>query len=140
MKKPKRMADDFRLQAILIHSHPSRTSEDSKLPPGFKAGMRALSQTLPGKKRDKDKDAWEAESNWRRNMSFLAGVYALIPSGDAVLKLEAEKLLLKMFGKGFSKNRVERFGPPAERRRIRKDGEAAWRLVKKLRKRFGLSD
>jgi hypothetical protein len=42
-----------------------------------------------------------------------------------------------MFGKGFSNNKLERFNA-AERRRIRKDGDAAWRLVKKLRKRFGL--
>jgi hypothetical protein len=137
--KTKRVSDSFRLKAILIHAQPLRSGDDGELRPEFRAGMRALSQTLPGQKRDKQKDAWEGESNWHRNLSFLGGVYTLIPPGDSVLKLEAEKLLLKMFGKGFPKNKLERFST-AERRRIRKDGDAAWRLVKKLRKRFGLPD
>jgi hypothetical protein len=99
--------------------------------------MRALSQTLPGQKRDKQKDVWEAESNWHRNLAFMGGVHALIPPDDSTLRHEAEKLLVKMFGKGYPNNKLERF-TTAERRRIRKDGDAAWRFVEKLRKRLGL--
>ena len=137
--KTKPMSDSFRVKLILIHAQPPRSGDDGELRPDLRAGMRALAQTLPGHERDKHKDAWEGESNWHRNMAFLGGVYALIPPGDSVLKHEAEKLLLKMFGKGFAKNKLERFNA-AERRRIRKDGDAAWRLVKKLRRRFGLPD
>jgi hypothetical protein len=137
MKTTKRTADDFRLKAIFIHFQPIRRGYDRELPPGFRAGIRALAQTLPGQKRDKQKDAWEAERNWNRNLSFMAGVYTLIPPDDSVLKIEAERLLLKMFGKGFPKNKdkLERFNT-AERRRIRKDGDAAWRLIEKIRRRL----
>jgi hypothetical protein len=137
--KPRRTSDAFRLKAILIHSQPPQKGDDADLPLSLRAGMRALAQTPPGQKRDKQKDAWEAESNWHRNMSFLAGVYALIPPNDSVLKHEAETLLLKMFGRGFAKNKLERFNT-AEGRRIRKHGDATWRLVKKVRRQFGLRD
>jgi hypothetical protein len=139
MKTRKRINDDFRLKAIFIHFQPKRSDDDRELPPGFRGGLRGLAQTPPGQKRDKQRDAWEAERNWYRNLGFMAGVYTLIPPDDSVLKHEAEKLLLKMFGKGFPKNKLERFNT-AGRRRIRKDGDAAWRLVEKLRKRFGLAD
>ena len=56
-----------------------------------------------------------------------------------MLQTEAEKLLLSMFGKGFSADRLTRFNS-AERKRIKKQGDAAWRLVKKLRKHYGLPD
>jgi len=137
MKKTKRFADDFRLTSIFIHFQPKRIRDDSELTPEYRGGMIGLSMTPAGQKRDKEKDAWEGESNWHRNLSFMAGVYTLIPPNDSVLKHEAEKLLLKMFGSGFSRDKLKRFNV-SERRRIRKDGDAAWRLVEKLRKRLGL--
>jgi hypothetical protein len=101
--------------------------------------MIGLMQTLPGQKRDKQRDAYNAEQEWERNLAFACGLYALIPSGNSVLKTEAEKLLLSMFGRGFSADRLTRFNA-AERKRIKKSGLAAWRLVGKLRKHYGLPD
>lgn len=137
--KTKPMSDDLRVRLILIGAQPRRSGAHSKLRPDLKAGLRGLLQTPPGQKRDKKKDYWEAESNWHRNLAFLGGVYALIPTDETVLKHDAEKLLVRMFGKGIPNNRPDRFNT-AERRRIRKDGDAAWRLVRRLRRHFGLPD
>ena len=99
--------------------------------------MIGLSQTPPGQPRNKERDAYQAERDWEHNLAFVAGLYSLIPPNSSVLRTEAENLLLKMFGKGFSADRLARFNT-AERRRIKRNGEAAWRLVKKLRKHYGL--
>ena len=99
--------------------------------------MIGLMATPPGKKRNKTDDAYNAEREWQRNLAFVCGLHTLIPPENSVLKVEAEQLLLSMFGKGFSADRLARFNT-AERRRIAKDGKAAWRLVKKLRKHYGL--
>jgi hypothetical protein len=97
----------------------------------------ALTKTLPGQKRNKEQDADIAEQKWERNLAFVCGLHTLIPPDNSVLKVEAEKLLLSMFHKGFSANKLTRFNT-AERKRIKKHGAAAWRLAKKLRKHYGL--
>lgn len=130
--RPPIIDDDFTLQSIFIHFRP-RPSGGYSSGKTHRAVMQAMLQTPAGQKRNKEQDAYIAEHNWRRNLSFVAGLYTLIPENDSVLKTEAKKLLLKMFGKGFAKDRLTRFNT-AERRRIRKTGEEAWRLVKKLRK------
>jgi hypothetical protein len=99
--------------------------------------MIGLMSTPPGQKRNKEMDAYYSERDWERNLSFVCGLHALIPPGNSVLKAEAEKLLLSMFGKGFSPNKLTRLNA-AERKRIKESGEAAWRLVKKLRRHYGL--
>lgn len=99
--------------------------------------MIGLMSTPPGQKRNKENDAYNAERNWQLNLAFVSGLYTMIPPENSVLKVEAEKLLLSMFGRGFSADRLARFNS-AERRRIKKNGAAAWRLVRKLRKHYGL--
>ena len=100
--------------------------------------MIGLMSTPSGSERSKERDAYNAEREWERNLAFVSALYTLVPADNSVLKVETEKLLLSMFGKGFSADRLTRFNT-AERRRIKKTGDAAWRLVKKLRKRYGLS-
>jgi hypothetical protein len=133
-KKPAKNA--IRLAAIFIHFQPERTIDYSALGPGFKAGMIALSSTPPGKVRNKEDDAYNTEREWTKNLSFVSAICELIPDGT-ILKAEAESLLLKMFGKGFSADRLQRFGT-AERHRTRASSRAAWRLLKKVRKYYGL--
>jgi len=138
MKKKSLKLPD-RLGAILIHFQPHNGQNFASLKPEFQGLMVGLMATLPGQQRNKERDAYNAERDWQRNLSFVAGLYTLIPPNNSVLKAEAEKLLLSMFGKGFAADRVKRFNA-AERKRIRKSGDAAWRLVKKLRKHYGLPD
>jgi hypothetical protein len=133
------MTNKDRLDAIFIHFQPMKSDGYSSLTPEFQGMMRGLMQTLPGRSRNKQNDAYNAERDWHSNLSFVAGLYTLIPQDNSVLKAEAEKLLLKMFGKGFSADRLARFNA-GERKRIKKNGDAAWRLVRKLRKHYGLSD
>jgi len=128
-----------RLDAIFIHFQPMKSGGFGSLKPEFQGLMRGLMQTRPGQSRNKKQDAHNAERDWHCNLSFVAGVYTLIPQENSVLKAEAEKLLLNMFGRGFSADRLARFNA-AERKRIKKNGDAAWRLVKKLRKHYGLPD
>jgi len=103
------------------------------------ATSRGLSQTPPGQPRNKERDAYQAERDWEHNLAFVAGLFRLIPPDNSVLKTEAENLLLRMSGRGFSADRLARFNT-AEQKRIKKNCEAAWRLVKKLRKHYGLPD
>ncbi len=132
--KTKTRDNKLTLDAILIHFQPMKSSS---LTPEHLGARIGFMQTLPGQSRDKQKDAYTAEQDWQRNLSFVAGLYTLIPESNSVLKVEAEKLLLKMFGKGFYKDKLVRFNA-AERRRIKKNGNAAWRLVGKLRKHYRL--
>lgn len=125
-----------RLAAIFIHFQPQRTINYSAMGPGFKAGMIGLTSTPPGKVRSKEVDAYNTEREWTKNLSFVSAIYELIPEGT-VLKTEAESLLLKMFGTGFSGDRPERFGT-AERHQTRANAQAAWRLLNKVRKHYGL--
>jgi len=128
-----------RLDAIFIHFQPMKSGGYGSLTPEVQGMMKGLMQTLPGQSRNKRQDAYNAERDWHCNLSFVAGLCTLIPQDNSVLKAEAEKLLLNMFGKGFSADRLARFNA-AERKRIKKNGDAAWRLVKKLRKHYGLPD
>ena len=125
-----------RLNAILIHFQPYRSTELASTP-GYRAMMIGLMSTPPGRKRNKELDAYNAERDWQCNLAFVCGLYTLIPPNNSVLRAEAEKLLLSMFGKGFAQDRLARFNT-AERRRIKKGGAAAWRLVQKLRRHYGL--
>jgi hypothetical protein len=133
MKRNALQGPDFRLGEILLHFQPSSG-------PHYSAGGRlvTLVATPRGKKRNKEREAYNAERDWRRNLAFVSGLYTLIPADNSVLKMETEKLLLAMFGKGFA-YRLARFNT-AERKRIKKHGDAAWRLVKKLRKHYGLPE
>ena len=137
------MTNKDRLDAIFIHFQPMKSGGYSSLTPEFQGMMRGLMrglmQTLPGQSRNKHQDAYNAERDWHSNLSFVAGLYTVIPKDNSVLKAEAEKLLLNMFGKGFSADRLARFNA-GERKRIKKNGDAAWRLVRKLRKHYGLLD
>ena len=137
MKPKTRIRRDDVLSAILIHFQPRPSGgHDSSLPPDWRAATRALAQTPPGQPRDKQMDAYAAEQDWRSNLSFVTGLYTLIPPDNSVLRTEAENLLRRMFGKSFSPDRLTRFNS-AGRKRIKKNGEAAWRLAKKLRKHYG---
>jgi hypothetical protein len=127
------------LDAIFIHFQPMKSGGFGSLKPEFQGLMKGLMQTRPGQSRNKQQDAYNAERDWHCNLSFVAGLYTVIPQENSVLKAEAEKLLVKMFGRGFSADRLARFNA-AERKRIKKNGDAAWRLVKKLRRHYGLPD
>ena len=133
------ITDKDRLDAILTHFQPMKRRDYSSLTPEFRGLMTGLMATPPGQSRNKQRDAYNAERDWHRNLSFVAGLYTLIPPDNSVLKAEAEKLLLNMFGKGFSADRLARFNA-AERKRIKKNGDAAWRLVGKLRKLYDISE
>lgn len=124
------------LDAILILFQPLRVPNFASSTPGYRGMMIGLTSTPPGKKRNKELDAYTAERIWEHNLAFVCGLYTLIPPNNSVLKAEAEKLLLSMFGKGIARDRVARFNA-AERKRIRKGGAAAWRLVEKLRRHYG---
>jgi len=141
MKTKPRNTNQDRLKAVLIHFQPHTERPEWAASPQAQAMMRGLRQGLmmtpPGKSRNKEQDAYNAEQDWHHNLSFVAGLYTLIPD-SSVLKTEAKKLLLKMFGKGFSADRLARFNT-AERKRTKKNGDAAWRLVEKLRKHYGLT-
>jgi hypothetical protein len=139
MKTKTRSTNEDRLSAIFIHFQPRPIGGYGSLGPEGQGMMRGLMQTPPGQSRNKEQDAYNVERDWHRNLSFVAGLYTLIPPDNSMLKAEAEKLLLKMFGKGFRADRLARFNA-AERKRTRKNGDAAWRLVKKLRKHYGLPD
>ncbi len=126
-----------RLDAILIHFQPAKRGGFGKLDPAKRGLIVGLGSTPPGQKRNKEQDAYNAEREWQRNLSFVCGLYNLIPPASTVLKGEAEDLLLSLFGSGFSADRIARFNTAA-RQRIKKDGEAAWRLVEKIRRAHGL--
>lgn len=126
-----------RLKAIFILFSPGGSDSYASWEPQFRGMSVGLTQTPAGQKRNKKRDAYNVEQEWRTNLAFVTGLSTLIPPGSSVLRAEADKLLLKMFGNGFSADRQARSNT-AEARRTRKNGDAAWRLVKKLRKHYGI--
>jgi hypothetical protein len=137
--KKKSLRSPDRLGAILTHFQPHKSRNYAALTPEFQGMMVGLMATPTGQKRNKERDAYNAERVWQHNLAFVCGLHTLVPPDNSVLKIEAEKLLLSMFGKGFSANRLTRFNA-GERKRIKKNGDAAWRLVKKLRRHYNIPD
>ena len=137
--KKKSLKHPDRLGAILTHFQPNKSKDFASLKPEFQGLMIGLMSTPSGQKRNKERDAYNAEQEWQRNLAFVCGLHTLVPPDNSVLKIQTEKLLLSMFGAGFSADRLRRFNA-SERKRIKKNGEAAWRLVSRLRKHYGLPD
>jgi hypothetical protein len=130
---PRPLSDGDRLKAIRIHFQPLPNPVLGSIKPELRGMAIGLMPTPPGQTRDKHRFAYQAQRDWEHNLSFVAALDALIPSDSPVLKAKAEKLLLNLFGEGFSTDTLARFNT-GERQRIRKCGTAAWSLVKKIRR------